>query len=338
MPHPPSRSPSPSPSKRNAIKKAHARAVLGRSVRAWRAGWPENAITQEGIPPSRRVTVGTHVYDANSIAELMRIGDWRNPQSRTRITDAEAAAAWTVHTRSMAARARQAGRPYAAPPMPARPSGNGTGLGRNRQAELRGNWYAANPYLFGSNSNNSGFDTNNTNSPSPLPAGVPSPRGPTPPGSRTASPASIHLRQSPTPPRSRSRTASPASPAYYRRNSTPPNPNAEARSAYTPGAAAALKRGWTSISARLPNGPYGTQEETPGWGWRGQRYILEACRPPFFGDHWRFMDTDIGRPIAEVLVTWDMRRRRWIAKVFATHPTGTAWARRMDTYFASVAR
>ena len=126
------RSPAPS---QNA-----AQTRIASSFRGYLARRPTNSTTLNAIPGRRRVHIGQHAHDANSIAELMRRENWRDPLTRTPLTNAQAAQAWRLHTRNRAAEARREGRQYAAPPMPQRPHAS---LGGARQSEIA-QWYHGN--------------------------------------------------------------------------------------------------------------------------------------------------------------------------------------------------
>ena len=120
-------------------RRANAATRIARAFRAHLARRPTNTTTLNAVPARRRLQLGTQAHDASSIAELMRRNNWRDPLTRTPLTNAQAAAAWNMHIRNEAAEARRAGRQYAAPPMPHRPAG-ATGLGSARQGEIW-QWY-----------------------------------------------------------------------------------------------------------------------------------------------------------------------------------------------------
>lgn len=111
----------PSKNAENARRKA-AQIRIAAAFRGHLARRPINATTLNAIPGRRRVQLGAHAHDASSIAELVRRGNWRDPLTRTPLTNAQAAAVWRLHVRNEAAEARREGRHYVAPPMPQRPA------------------------------------------------------------------------------------------------------------------------------------------------------------------------------------------------------------------------
>ena len=120
-------------------KKNAAQTRIAAAFRAHLARRAVNSTTLNVIPGRRRVQLGAHAHDASSIAELMRRNNWRDPLTRTPLTNAQAAEVWRLHVRNEAAEARRQGRQYVAPPMPQRPAGAG-GLGTGRQGEIW-RWY-----------------------------------------------------------------------------------------------------------------------------------------------------------------------------------------------------
>jgi hypothetical protein len=122
----------------NNRRRANAATRIATAFRAYLARRPTNTTTLDGIPARRRVQIGAHPHDASSIAELMHRENWRDPLTRAPLTDAQAAAAWRMHTRNQAGEARRAGRQYTAPAMPQRPRGGN--IGAARQSEIR-QWY-----------------------------------------------------------------------------------------------------------------------------------------------------------------------------------------------------
>lgn len=126
-----------------ADARAAAQTRIARAFRAHLARRPTDVTTLNAIPGRRRVQIGAQAHNASSIAELMHRGNWRDPLTRAHLTDAQAGNAWRLHTRNQAAEARRAGRSYAAPPMPQRPSAN-TGISNRRTREIEG-WVFGGP-------------------------------------------------------------------------------------------------------------------------------------------------------------------------------------------------
>ena len=134
-----------------ATRRRTAQTRIAAAFRGHLARRAVNSTTLNVIPGRRRVQLGAHAHDASSIAELMRRGNWRDPLTRTPLTNTQAAEAWRMHTRNEAAEARRAGGVYLELPMPQRPNGN---IGGARQREIA-QWYHGDGDGHSSSSNSS---------------------------------------------------------------------------------------------------------------------------------------------------------------------------------------
>ena len=144
-----------------ATRRQTAQTRIAAAFRGHLARRAVNSTTLNVIPGRRRVQLGAHAHDASSIAELMRRGNWRDPLTRMPLTNAQAAAAWRMHTRNEAAEARRAREVYLGLPMPQRPHGN---IGGARQREIA-QWYHGGhtglPYGDGHSSSSNSSNSNN---------------------------------------------------------------------------------------------------------------------------------------------------------------------------------